>query len=209
LAELFTSQGCSSCPPADALLGELAARSDVLALSFHVNYWNNLGWKDPYSFQGATDRQRRYARLLGAEIYTPQIVIDGQAETVGSQRASVEALLHRRPIAGVRAAIRASGGGFMIAIDGAALPKPSATAQILLVTFDARHKTAIGAGENGGRYLETYNDVRSLRSIGSWTGNAVTASIARDATEIGERACVIVQSGDGTIWAVAATEIGA
>ena len=92
VVELFTSEGCSSCPPADALLAELASRPDVLALSFHVDYWDRLGWKDPYSSREATARQHRYATLLDlASIYTPQIVIDGKWQAVGSDRSRCRA----------------------------------------------------------------------------------------------------------------------
>jgi hypothetical protein len=94
VVELFTSQGCSSCPPADALLGELARRGDVLALGFHISYWDGLGWRDPFSSQSSTDRQRAYARLLGTgQVYTPQMVVDGRREMVGSDRAAVLAAL--------------------------------------------------------------------------------------------------------------------
>ena len=87
VVELFTSQGCSSCPPADAYLAELAGRDDVIALSFHVDYWNYIGWTDPFSMPEATSRQRAYGRQLGKSfVYTPQIVVDGRAETVGPFR---------------------------------------------------------------------------------------------------------------------------
>src|SRR5271155_289986 len=91
VVELFTSEGCSSCPPADALLAELAGRSDVLALSFHVDYWDRLGWKDPFSSPDATERQDRYSTLLHlATVYTPQIVVDGKWQAVGSDRSEVD-----------------------------------------------------------------------------------------------------------------------
>src|ERR1700730_15285394 len=91
VVELSTPRGCSSCPPADALLAELAGRPEVLALSFHVDYWDRLGWKDPFSSAAATERQQRYAERLGlATVDTPQIVVDGRWQAVGSNRAEVE-----------------------------------------------------------------------------------------------------------------------
>lgn len=209
LAELFTSQSCSSCPPADAVLGELAQRPEILALSFHVDYWDNLGWKDLYSLPQATARQRRYAALLGSQSYTPQLVIDGKAETVGSNRSSVDALLRQVQPVGAPAAIRELDRRFEIRVDAATGSRPAVTAAILLVTFDPSHKTPVRGGENGGRYLQTYNDVRSLRSIGRWDGQAVTLDVPRDSADLGQRAALIVQSEDGAIWAVAATSADA
>ena len=93
VVELFTSQGCSSCPPADALLRELAGRADVIALGFHISYWDRLGWKDPLSNEASTDRQKAYASRLSGRVYTPQIVVEGTNEMVGSDRAAVAAAL--------------------------------------------------------------------------------------------------------------------
>src|SRR5690242_14224748 len=94
VVELFTSQGCSSCPPADAYLAELAARRDVLALSIHVDYWNYIGWTDPFASREATQRQKEYARNLGQKyVYTPEIVVDGAAHEVGSDREGCERLI--------------------------------------------------------------------------------------------------------------------
>ncbi len=208
LAELFTSQSCSSCPPADDLLGELAKRPDIVALAFHVDYWDRLGWKDPYSSRAATERQRRYAELLGSQVYTPQLVIDGRAEAVGSDRRSVEALLQRPRAAMAPAQIRQDNGQLDIRIEAAPSSAPPA-ADILLVTFDPIHKTSIRGGENGGRLLMTYNDVRSLRAIGTWRGDPVAFQVAPSADEIGAYAAIIVQSPDGAIWALATTKSGA
>src|SRR5579859_2803882 len=97
VVELFTSEGCSSCPPADALLSELArSRPDVLPLAFHITYWDRLGWPDPFALRAATDRQRDYAGTLGLDsIYTPQMVVDGRRDVIGSDRGSVLAALHQ------------------------------------------------------------------------------------------------------------------
>ncbi len=124
VVELFTSEGCSSCPPADAYLGELAKRSDVLALSFHVDYWNRLGWTDPFSSPEATARQKGYAQSLKQSyVYTPEMVVDGRAHEAGSRREKMETLIEaargqavfavalaRKPDGGIEATLPAAGG---------------------------------------------------------------------------------------------------
>jgi hypothetical protein len=92
--ELFTSQGCSSCPPADAYLGLLSKRPDIVALSFHVDYWDYIGWKDPFATRATTDRQRAYARVLKQRyVYTPEMVVEGIGHDTGRERAAIERLL--------------------------------------------------------------------------------------------------------------------
>ncbi len=172
LLELFTSQGCSSCPPADRLLSRLAAEPDlagrVLPLAFHVDYWNSIGWRDPFSAAEWSARQERYARRLpGAQIYTPQLVIDGVAETVGSREAEIRrriatALATPDPAAveltvvpedgAVRAEVRAERR------EGAA--RRPLVAWVALVEDGL--STPVGSGENAGRRLENDRVVRRL-----------------------------------------------
>lgn len=194
VVELFTSQGCSSCPPADALLGELAARPDVLALAFHVDYWDRLGWRDPYSARWATDRQRTYARLLGStSIYTPQMVVDGRLDVVGSDGPAVaDALRQPRSGATVPVTLERSGDSW---IAGAAAG--TGTGTLWLATLDRRHVTRIGAGENDGRVLTDSNVVRSFRKVADWTGGALRVPVPAADAAPGELVVALLQANDG------------
>ena len=202
VVELFTSQGCSSCPPADTYLSELSReRPDVLPLAFHVTYWDGLGWKDPFSFEEATQRQASYAAQLGKGTYTPQMVIDGRAVLVGSDRRSAEAAIAAEKQAGVTsAALSASQRGRDISITVGA---GGGKASVILIGYDAEHHTAIGRGENGGRTLTESNIVRSVQKIGQWTGAPLVLNAPLQA---GERAAVILEAPDGSI--VGATRVG-
>lgn len=196
VVELFTSQSCSSCPPADALLTELSAtRSDVLALDMHVTYWDQLGWKDPYSLAAATERQKEYADLFGrGEIYTPQMVIGGRRQAVGSARSQV--------IDAIAAAKADDGAAPVVPLDivaeGSRLRLGAGagdgTAMLLLVGFDARHTTSVRGGENGGRTLSEVNVVRSISAVAAWKGRALTVMVDRPP---GERAALLLQAPDG------------
>lgn len=193
VVELFTSQGCSSCPPADAFLTDLARKHpDVLPLAFHVTYWNYLGWKDPFSLDLATARQREYARHLGEDgVYTPQMVVDGITGFVGSSRAqglSAIAGAARKP---VPVSMARDGQTLLITVGAGA-----GRAQVLLVGFDPSHETPIGRGENSGRTLVESNIVRSLTPIGNWTGSAVAL---RQSLPMGEGFAVLLQAEDGRI----------
>ena len=206
LLELFTSQGCSSCPPADRLLAELATRGDVLALAFHVDYWDGLGWADRHGSPAWTRRQQAYAQRSGSNVYTPQLVIDGRAELVGSRRDAV--------IAGIaRAKQRARGAPASIARDGATLSLsigvvadvPAVRGQVLLASFDRQRSTRISAGENSGEELVEPAIVRSLRGLGEWRNAPLQLGERLRGDEVGERLALIVQGDDGTVWALAST----
>lgn len=174
MIELFTSQGCSSCPPADAVLGALADRDDVVALSFHVDYWDNLGWKDPFAAPQYTARQKAYrVAFHNAQIYTPQMVIGGRAEMVGQDRKSVE-----RSVGDV--ATKAQGGpDIKIGRDGTGGVTIGAAPAFTTITvwaaaYQPRHETAVRRGENAGRGLVNTNVVRKLVALGTYTGAATT-----------------------------------
>src|ERR1700681_1620286 len=139
VVELFTSQGCSSCPPADAFLRELTKdRRDVLALAFHVTYWDRLGWKDPFSLPAATQRQDVYGHRFGDESYTPEIVVDGAASMVGSDRRDVGTAIENAKRNGhTAAAVSVTRNGEQVAIQVGA-----GSGRLLLIGFDHEHTTA-------------------------------------------------------------------
>jgi hypothetical protein len=184
VVELFTSQGCSSYPPADAFLTDLVReRRDVLPLAFNVSYWDQLGWKDPYAMDAATTRQKAYARQFRDDgIYTPQMVVDGSTGFVGSDRSAGLNAIKDAGRKTVPVTISRDGPSLLMKVGRGGGPgiseAPSAargagTAQIVLVGFDPSHITPIGRGKNSGRTLLETNIVRSLTPVGSWSGSAV------------------------------------
>jgi hypothetical protein len=203
VVELFTSQGCSSCPPANAYLNEMVKqRRDVLALAFHVTYWDRLGWKDPFSFAAATDRQAVYGRRFGDGSYTPEMVVDGAASAVGSDRSQVGSAIDNAKRNGqTAAAVSVTRNGEQVSIE---VGSGSGSGRILLVGFDHEHTTAIGRGENGGRTLTEANVVRSIRSVGQWSGAALRLN---ERFPEGEDVAVVLEAPDGRI--IGATRLGA
>ncbi|MGJ4947749.1 DUF1223 domain-containing protein [Bradyrhizobium sp. HKCCYLS20291] len=193
--ELFTSQGCSSCPPANAYLNEMVRqRRDVLPLAFHVTYWDRLGWKDPFSLPAATDRQARYGSRFGDGSYTPEIVIDGVSGHVGSNRAEVGPAIDRaRRASATVASVKLSRSGDKLTVEVGA---GEGRGRVLLVGFDRRHETAIGRGENGGRTLEELNVVRSVRALGNWSGTSLRLN---EPMPDGEDVAVLLEAPDGRI----------
>ncbi|MPZ09607.1 MAG: DUF1223 domain-containing protein [Kiloniellaceae bacterium] len=199
VVELFTSQGCSSCPPADALLDELAHRPGVLALSFHVDYWDYIGWKDPFASAQYTERQRDYAAKLGLRyVYTPQMVVDGRYDAVGSNRREVTRAIQQSAETPslMEVTLDATDGGRALLSAGEA---PSGGATVWLVTFDDGHDTPVARGENRGRDLHNSNVVREMRALGTWTGEAKVFPLDLQAARAeGRGGCaIIVQQGRG------------
>ena len=199
VVELFTSQGCSSCPPADNLLGELAGLPGVLALSFHVDYWDYIGWKDPFAAAQYTERQRDYAAKLGLRyVYTPQIVVDGRHDVVGSKRREVALAIEEaaKALPALTVEFNEEDGGRVMLSAGEA---PEGGATVWLVTFDDAHLTAVARGENGGRALTNSNVVRELTPLGTWTGEAKAFAVDLAAARAkGRGGCaVLVQQGRG------------
>jgi hypothetical protein len=200
VVELFTSEACSSCPPAEVLLAKLKASDpDILPLSFHVTYWDSAAWTDKYGLKEATERQSWYAGLLHSDtVYTPEAVVDGTAQVIGSHRADLTGAIGdaqnnmRQDIA-----VTISGSKMLTVNIGAA---DGQTANIWLVGFDPEHKTPIGGGENDGVTVTEVNVVRSLSSLGTWIGVAETVTIPKPA---GSRMAVILQTQAGQILGAA------
>lgn len=200
VVELFTSQGCSSCPPADAFLGELAKRNDVIALSFHVDYWNYIGWNDPFSSPEATARQRAYGRVMKKRyVYTPQMVVDGRAETVGSDRATVSSLIAMAAAAQkieIDVTHNKDGSADIRVPD--ALSGGARKGELWIGFYDAAVKTQVRAGENRGETITNANIVRSYKRIGDWDGNALATHVDLKALgATGRDGCVIVLQAPG------------
>lgn len=177
--ELFTSQGCSSCPPADRLLGSYANRDDIAALSFHVDYWNKLGWKDPFSDHLFSERQENYASSSGFDVYTPQVIINGEKEMVGSeenkiaetikqfqkQQASSKIIIDEIKSDNNKISVNYSlKGKFNNSVVNVALVQNKIT-------------TSIKAGENNGVTLTNYNVVMNFKTINSFTAEKNTATV--------------------------------
>ena len=195
VVELFQSQGCSSCPPAEANLNAIAGRADVLALSFAVTYWDQLGWKDIFAQPAFTARQWEYAHAAGrAQVATPQMIVDGRTVLVGSNRAQVDAALSGATRGNAGPAVAARDGKVAI---GAGATRGSAT--VWLVRYDTRTLAVpIRAGENGGKTLPHRNIVRSLTPLGVWSGKPVSLPLPQYRyNDTNLRSAVLVQDGKG------------
>lgn len=173
--ELFTSQGCSSCPPADRLLTELSKRPDVIALSFPVSYWDYLGWKDTLARPENAKRQRNYAALLhSGQVYTPEVIVNGLKECVGSDLAAIDAALKATaPIIrkeAVPLSVRADGERLLIETGAAPPDSEFKSGKVLVATVRRSTPVTISGGENTGRVVTYTNVVRGITEAGAWEG---------------------------------------
>jgi hypothetical protein len=203
VVELYTSQGCSSCPPADALLKELSALPDVLPLALHVDYWDYIGWKDTFGSPQYTARQRAYAAFAGHRtIYTPQMVIGGADHVVGYVPMEVaEAIQHHRDMA-LPIGMMVSRNGDQITIVAAPVLELPDGMIVQLVRFLPHQEVAIGRGENAGKTIDYVNVVTDWQKVGSWDGD--TDLLLEVAAPGPDAVAVILQeSGPGAILAAA------
>lgn len=185
MLELFTSQGCSDCPAAEALMGQWAKRSNVIGLSWHVDYWDNASWRDPFASRLSTERQRAYARALGSEVFTPALVVDGDTMLVGSNRLGIE-----QAMAGARAlpvAMRIEGG--MVSVEAS-----PGQVTLLFAAFDKERETPVGGGENSGRRLREFQIVRESAVLATLEGGA--RSVKLPTVKEGQGAVVLLQTSD-------------
>jgi hypothetical protein len=191
VVELFTSQGCSSCPPADLAVAQISARPEILALSFGVTYWDDLGWKDTFGQKKFTDRQWDYAHgLRHSQVATPQVVVNGRLDVVGQDVREIDAALAR---------VRLSEGPQVTLADASAVvagAAPARAAQVWLVRYNpAVQQVPVRRGENTGKTLPIKNAVRELTRLGEWTGGR--QSFAIPAGPSGLKTAILVQAGPG------------
>ena len=190
--ELFTSQGCSSCPPADRLMSEWIRDPSLVAFSLNVDYWDSLGWKDTLADPRNAERQRAYARQRGDRgVYTPQMVINGTAHVVGSDQAAVQRALASAPLP---LPVKATVSGGTLTVN---LPDGTGSGEVWVYALAKEAPVAVGRGENRGRTVTYHNVARSWQKIGDWNGKAaiLTVPVSRLATGGADTAAVIVQNG--------------
>ena len=194
VVELFTSQGCSSCPPADAYLAEIADRDDVIALALHVDYWDYIGWADTFGSPAFTKRQHGYAQAANQRsVYTPQAVVAGKDETLGSSPSRVGALIAEDQARPDVAQLALARKGASVTIRATALAGFDGEVQVNLVHYIADESVSIARGENAGRTIQYRNVVTGIDNLGTWDGKRALALSAK--VKAGEPVVVLLQRG--------------
>ena len=168
--ELYTSQGCSACPPADKMLTDLARMDGVIALSLHVDYWDYIGWPDSFASPAHSARQEAYARAVGERmVYTPQIIMGGEDRIVGSDAIAVMERLHARAAATTPVHLKVTREGDTLLVEAPALPLPQPL-EVQVVRYIPSDEVVITGGENAGLTVSYSNIVSSWETVGAWTG---------------------------------------
>ena len=178
--ELFTSQGCSSCPPADRLMGELAKDPSLVTMSLPVDYWDYLGWKDTLALHGHSNRERAYANARGdRDVYTPQVVVNGVAHVLGSDKTAIEAAIARTrsDAAPLTLPVTVSVAGGTVTVNVPAATGGHSSGEVWLCPITNKAEVAIGRGENRGHTLNYYNVARRWIKLGDWSGQAQTFTL--------------------------------
>jgi len=186
VVELYTSQGCSSCPPAEAVLGELSRMPNVVALAFHVDYWDSIGWRDRFAVAAATRRQHQYVETLALpSAFTPQVVVDGRTSFVGTDERGILAAISQ-PLNTIPIRVEVVGADLIVSVP----ERPDRERyDVNLVAYLPQADTNVGRGENSGRTLREFNIVRQFRELGVWSGprnvfRAPLDSLPGDATRV-------------------------
>jgi hypothetical protein len=197
--ELFTSQGCSSCPAADAMFEQFTKRQDTVALTYAVDYWDYLGWKDTLANPKFTQRQRSYAKARGdGQIYTPQIVVNGLAHTNGADARAIDKTLNLIGTKTTRwVPVKVGTDNGQVVVSAPAMEGPKTEVTVWVVTLAKRIDVAIKRGENAGKTLTYFNVVRDIMAVGMWNGEATSVRLDRAAVaHKGEDACaILLQAG--------------
>jgi hypothetical protein len=202
VVELFTSQGCSSCPPADKIIGELAKDPSVIALSMPIDYWDYLGWKDTLADSRFSARQKAYSLMRGdRDVYTPQAIVNGEAHVIGSDRAGIEhaigATRKNEGVMSVPVSMKLSGGHITVSVADSSKAPAAMHGEVWICSISRAVPISIGRGENRGRELTYYNVVRNVLKVGDWNGTAGswTVPLENISREGIDAAAVFVQDG--------------
>ena len=203
VVELFTSQGCSSCPPADRILGELAKDPSVIAVSMPIDYWDYLGWKDTLADSRFSARQKAYSQMRGdREVYTPQVVINGSLHVVGSDRAAIDDAIDITQkadgVMSVPVTVMQVGKQINVSVEASGRSGAAMHGEVWICSIAKAVPISIGRGENGGRQVTYHNVVRSLLKVGDWNGDtgSWTVPLENITREGVDAAVVYVQDGN-------------
>ena len=199
VVELFTSQGCNSCPPADAALERIIRQGGVVALAYHIDYWDYLGWKDTLGSRANTERQYAYAKAFGtAQVYTPQAVLNRRSDANGASLDAVENGLQGLTRSGeglsVDMSIRDEGDAYVV--DAGAAPDGAGEARLVLVSFSPKRDVPIRHGENSGRTVTYWHAVTGVRLAGMWRGKSARYEIPKTTASVDGGVAVLLQSGN-------------